>query len=108
MPDDHRTATVDVADADPRSAATVVVGAVGVTLLAVVIILLEVLFQNTWEQEHVRKVVSQQPEELRSVQATQMETLNGYRWVDEQNGTVAIPIDRAMELLVKEDGGSTD
>jgi hypothetical protein len=87
---------------DPKSSTTLIVGAVGVILLAVVIILLQVLFYRTTEAERWRKVVSQQPEELRQVQAEQLDQLNSYRWIDEQNGVVAIPIDRAMELVVRE------
>jgi len=87
---------------DPKSGSTLIVGAVGVILLAVVIILLQVLFYRTSEAERWRKVVSQQPEELRRVQAEQLDQLNSYRWIDEQNGVVTIPIDRAMELVVRE------
>ena len=87
---------------DPKSGITLIVGAVGVILLAVVIILLQVLFYRTAEAERWRKVVSQQPEELRRVQAEQLERINGYRWVDEQNGVDAIPVDRAMVLVIQE------
>ena len=87
---------------DPKSSSTLVVGGVGVILLAVVIILLQVLFYRTSEAERWRKVISQQPEELRRVQAEQLDQLNSYRWIDEQNGVVSIPIDRAMELVIQE------
>ena len=64
--------------------------------------LLQVLFHRTSEAERWRKVVSQQPEQLRQVRTEQLDRLNSYRWVDEQNGVVTIPIERAMELVVQE------
>jgi hypothetical protein len=91
---------------DPKAASTLIVGAVGVILLAVVILLLQVLFHRTAEAERYRKVISQQPEELRQVRSEQLDRLNSYRWVDEQNGVVTIPIERAMELVAREDPGN--
>jgi hypothetical protein len=87
---------------DPRSAPTVLVGGVGLVLLAVIVLLLEVLYQRTSQAEIERKVVAEQPRELRQLQAEQLEQLNGYRWVDPAQGVVAIPIDRAIELMVEE------
>jgi len=40
-------------------------------------------------------------EYLRDFRANQDAALNGYRWVDRGKGVVAIPIDRAMQLLVE-------
>jgi hypothetical protein len=99
---EHSAAGTAPEERDPKTWSTLVVGAVGIIMLAVVILLLEVLFHRTTEAERWRKVVSQQPEELRRVQAEQLDRLNSYRWIDEQNGVVAIPIERAMELVVQE------
>ena len=41
------------------------------------------------------------PEELRRLRATENATLNSYAWVDKENGTVRIPIERAIEILAK-------
>jgi hypothetical protein len=41
------------------------------------------------------------PEELRQLRATENAALNSYAWVDKENGTVRIPIDRAIEVLAK-------
>jgi len=94
--------TIDPDQSDPRSAPTVLVGGVGLVLLAVIVLLLEVLYQRTSQAEVYRKVVSEEPQELRQLQAEQLEQLNGYRWVDQSQGVVAIPIDRAVDLLVEE------
>ena len=108
MSDPTRPAGVAPEERDPKSGSTLIVGAVGVILLAVVIILLQVLFYRTSEAEKWRKVISQQPAELRGVQSEQREMLNGYRWVDQPNGVVAIPVDEAMKLVVRETAGSAD
>ena len=102
MHDDAAPATVSPDQSDPRSAPTVLVGGVGLVLLAVIVLLLEVLHQRTTQAELARKVVAEQPQELRQVQALQREQLNGYRWVDQGQGVVAIPLDRAIDLLVEE------
>ena len=106
MSDPSRHEIIAAEERDPKSGSTLIVGAVGVILLAVVVILLQVLFYRTAEAERWRKVVSQQPAELRGAQAEQREMLNGYRWIDEPNGVVAIPVDAAMDLVVKEAAGS--
>jgi len=39
--------------------------------------------------------------EINDFRLTEEQTLNSYGWVDEKNGVVHIPIDRAMQLVVK-------
>jgi hypothetical protein len=75
---------------------------VGMILLMVIVLLVEVLFHRTSEAEIQRKVISEQPLELRQVQAEQLEQLSGYRWVSEPEGVAAIPIDRAIDLVIEE------
>ena len=102
MPEETHVVSPD--ESDPRSSTTVIVGVVGVALTVVIVILLEVLFQTTAESEFQRKVVSQQSQELQGLRATQLEQLNGYRWVDQNAGVATIPIERAMELVVRDSG----
>ena len=104
MPDELQSVGLD--ESDPRSSTTLIVGAVGIVLLVVVVILLEVLFYDTAETEYQRKVVAEPPQQLRLLQAEQRERLNSYHWVDRENGVVAIPIERAMELVVRESGAA--
>src|SRR5689334_18419216 len=39
--------------------------------------------------------------DLRDFEATEMAELNAYKWINKQKGTVAIPIDRAMDLILQ-------
>lgn len=102
MPDERAQHVAEVDDSDPRSTPTLLVGIVGLVLTMVLVLLLEVLYQRTTQAETYRKVVAEQPLELRQVQAQQLEQLNGYRWINEQEGIAAVPIDRAIDLLVEE------
>jgi len=87
---------------DPNVPASAVVGLVGAVLLFVIIVGLQALFYRMQDAEVAEKVYSQPYEELRQLDADQLEQLNSYGWVDQQAGTVHIPIDRAMELVAQE------
>jgi len=41
------------------------------------------------------------PKDLKGYKAAQDEILNGYGWVDRQAGVVRIPIERAMDILLR-------
>ncbi len=46
-----------------------------------------------------------QRENLLVQKAEQLDAIRHYRWVDRETGTVTVPIDRAMELIVEERAG---
>ena len=87
---------------DPDVPASAVVGVVGAILLVVIIVALQALFYSMEEQELAHKVYNQPYEALQQLDADQLEQLNSYGWVSEADGTVHIPITRAMELVAKE------
>lgn len=64
------------------------------------IILLQVMFYRIEAQQRYEKDISQPPAELTALVQRQQARLAEYRWVDEKKGIAAIPIDRAMELVV--------
>ena len=109
MADSHHYHTdITMKDDDPRSLSTFLVGLVGAVLLFVIVIFLQAIFLVTIDAEHQRKVIAAKPQELRLMRAEHTEALNGYRWVSEQSGVAAIPIERAMDLVVddyREQGG---
>jgi hypothetical protein len=87
---------------DPNVQLSALVGIVGSVLLFVIIVGLQAMFYAMQEDELRLKVYTQTSEELRRLDAVQLEELNSYGWVDQQNGVVRIPIQRAMELTVQE------
>ncbi len=48
------------------------------------------------------RLLVDEPEDLESVRREEDKVLEGYGWVDRERGDVRIPIERAMELVVKE------
>lgn len=85
---------------DPDALRTVYVGAISVILTLVAVIALQAWYYQAQESEVARKAVAS--EELSALRADQFELLQSYRWVDQTKGTVSIPIDRAMELVVRD------
>jgi len=102
MRDARGSHTIDLEEADPQTGPTTVAVAVGALVLVALVFWIEALYQRTVEAERERKVVAQEPVELRTVEAGQIDQLREYRWVDRAQGVVAVPIERAMELVVAE------
>jgi len=80
----------------------ITIGVLLVVLTFVLILLVQGWFYQAQTEEYVRKVVEPRAEELASAVAEQQDTLNSYRVLDQEAGTVAVPIERAMELVVRE------
>jgi hypothetical protein len=91
---------------EPNTPLTALVGLVFAILLFAVVVVLQAYFYHANEQENVRKMVAQAPEELSQLKSQQEEKLHSYKILDPQKGVVAIPIDLAMKVLVR-DGGKT-
>ena len=91
-----------IEEADPDALATATVGIVGTILVIVVVVFVQGLYLSVNRSEFQRKVVNEAPAELRSLRAAQLTRLHATGWVDKQNGFVAIPIEKAMELLAQD------
>ena len=87
---------------DPNVAASAVVGIISAILLFVIIVVLQAFFYQAEQSELERKVYSQPYQALQQLDANQIELLNSYGWVSEAEGTVHVPIERAMELVATE------
>ncbi len=92
---------------EPNAPLTVVAGIVGAVLLFVLVVVLQAVFYRAEQAEVERKGAGAPNDELAQVRAQQQELLEGYRWVDEKQGLVRIPIQQAMALVVarEEQGG---
>ena len=89
---------------DPDALTTATVGIVGAILVIVAVVFLQGLYESVNRTEFQRKVVNEAPAELRDLRAAQLKRLHATGWVDKRNGFVAIPIEKAMELLVADPG----
>jgi len=87
---------------EPNSALTVVIGAVFALLLVAGVVALEAYYYQAEDDENARKVVAIGSDELAQARAQQLEQLHSYRWIDPKAGVASIPIDAAMELVVRD------
>ena len=85
-------------DPDISLAAMIVV--VGTVLTFAIVVFLSAVFFRAENDEVRRKIVDGAPKKIRSLRAEQTTILESYRWIDQEAGVVAIPIDRAVEIMV--------
>ena len=77
-------------------------GAAGALLVLVIVVVLQALYYRSEDAEFRAKILSEPALQLRQLQVKQKEALTGYRILDPKQGVVAIPIERAMELVAAE------
>ena len=95
---------MDESKRDPNWFWTFFVGLIGTIILVLIVVGLQTWFYAYEKEEFTEKVVKQDYAELASMVKTQKENLNVYRWVDPASGVVSIPIQVAMEEIVRESG----
>jgi hypothetical protein len=79
-----------------------VVGFISATLVFALIVLLQAMFYWTEAEQRIVKDVDQPYVEFATLTADQQAKLASYHWVDQQQNIVAIPIKRAMELVMND------
>ncbi len=84
------------------SAMITTIGILLVVLTFVLVLMVEGWFYQAQHEEYLRKVIEPRSEALGTVLAEQQEKLHSYRLLDQEAGKVAIPIERAMELVARE------
>ena len=89
-------------DSDPNTLWTVVVLASFTLLVIASIFALQAYFFRVEKSEMEDKIVDRLPGELLEMKEQQQALLSSYGWIDREAGIVAIPIDRAMEIVVEE------
>ncbi|MEW6741667.1 MAG: hypothetical protein AB1486_02815 [Planctomycetota bacterium] len=93
------------ADDDPKMMRLLMIGAAGVVILFVTIVALQALYYDVTRRELEAKTYTVEPRDLHLLRQAQRQKLSQYASIDPEKGIVAIPIERAMELLVREAGG---
>ena len=79
-----------------------VVGAISVILTVAIVLAVQALYFNYANSETQRKIVQAPTVSADSRLAEQDAKLARYSWVNRAQGTVTIPIERAMQLVVEE------
>ena len=73
-----------------------------ILILVVFLVLLDSFFVVEREAQVYDSVLNSSSKEYQEIMARDTRILNSYGYVDKEKGLVHIPIDKAMELLVKE------
>jgi hypothetical protein len=87
---------------DPNAAGIGLVAVLAGVTVIVVVLLLQAFFATAQRGETTRKALVASPAELARSRAEQRARLSSYRTMDPAKGVVAIPIERAIELVVQE------
>jgi hypothetical protein len=80
----------------------VAVGVVFAVLVFIIVVALQAFYYYTEREEAQAKIIAPANEQLLNLQNRQEALLHSYRVVDAQKKIIAIPIERAMDLLVEE------
>lgn len=90
---------------DPDNLSVALVFAVGGVLVVAAVFALQAFYNYASGRLLEQRVVQVEDTALMQARAEQAEKLTGYRWIDRKAGVVAIPIERAMELVAQEQAG---
>jgi Na+-transporting methylmalonyl-CoA/oxaloacetate decarboxylase gamma subunit len=69
-------------------------------LLTVIVIGVSQIFRSVFNHEVSTKQLEHQGSELRELRAEEQAKLSRYQWVNQKEGVVRIPVDRARELTL--------
>ncbi len=87
---------------DPNTQMTIVVGAIGVFIVFLIIVGLQAFFYHTQKSQTREKSYGYAFDKLRNAQSQQEQQLHAYRWINQAQGVVAIPIEQAMQLTIRD------
>jgi hypothetical protein len=87
---------------DPNPGRTAYVAALFILVFVLTVIALIGYFDRVRTEEFEAKVIGQPHAPVRELRTQQLGKLEEYRWIDREAGTVTIPIERAMEVVVEE------
>lgn len=82
----------------------IIIGGVLAFLMVLAVLVRGVIefFHHTVQDEMQEKVYSRVDSRLGDVRNAEQNKLNRYQWIDKNAGVVRIPVERALELTVKE------
>ena len=83
-----------------------VIGVVGTIVILLIVFAVQVLYYYWNRQLDVAENVQHKDQALARYEAEQQEKLHRTAWIDQKTGKVAIPIERAMELTVRDLGAA--
>jgi len=87
---------------EPRAGLIALLGAGIIIGLVLVIMGVQSYYDHVREQQIFVKQLEPVSEDLKALHAREATDLHSYRYIDRSKGTVRIPIERAMELVIQE------
>ncbi|HVX67073.1 MAG TPA: hypothetical protein VHA11_10745 [Bryobacteraceae bacterium] len=87
---------------EPRAGLIAALGGAIMILLVVSIAGVQVYYDHVRDQQVFIKQLEPVSEDLKALHAREDNDLHAYRFLDRAKGTVRLPIERAMELVVQE------
>ena len=76
-------------------------GLISALLLFVIVVGIQAWFYHELNRENREKVYGQRNEQLEALRDQQEANLTTYRWLDREQGRVAMPIEQAMKIYVR-------
>jgi hypothetical protein len=83
---------------EPDAFQLMFIGALGAILVVVAVFVVQGLYDRRRNYEFGRKIVAETPRDLKQAREEQLAKFEP-RWIDREHGVVAVPIERAMELV---------
>src|SRR3954447_4623422 len=100
--DDHSDHPHGFDTSEPKGGFIAIFG-VGIMITLVATVLgIQYYFDQAIEQQTYTEVLAAESDQLKNLHATEDTQLYSYQYVDRAQGTVRLPIDRAMDLLAEE------
>jgi len=86
-----------------------VLGGVAVlgAVVGVIALVAPLVYQHSAAELRAERGWTSTPQATRDAQAAQSARIANYAWIDKQRGVVAVPIERAMELVAAESARSS-
>ncbi|MCW5980352.1 MAG: hypothetical protein KIT09_19880 [Bryobacteraceae bacterium] len=87
---------------DPNARFLALLGFGLIVLLVAIVFGIQYYYDRVKEQQIYVQVLAPESETLKNLRAEEDEQLHSYRYIDRARGAVRLPIERAMELLARE------
>ncbi len=95
-----------IQDDDIKTWKITMIGGVGLIVVLIIVLALQVVYFRAVAEQFHQKEVHPPLLEVQTAMSRQQDKLGQCQWVDRDKGVVSIPIDRAMELVIREGGGT--
>jgi len=87
---------------DPNTRFIALLGLATIVILIAAVFGVQYYYDRLYDEQVYVKVLEPESETLKDLRSRENEQLHSYQYIDREKGTVRIPIERAMQVLVEE------